>query len=75
MTREDHEFEVQRNAAKLMTKIFYATLLDMVNPGKKTPATPNFYANVVNHIATYGMSVVPFAELSSSASDCFVPSS
>ena len=57
-----------------MTKIFHTTLSDSVNPGKQIPSATNFYTNVANHIATYGMSIVPFAELSSSTADYFVPS-
>ena len=74
MTREDHKFEVKNNAAKFMTKIFHATLSYTINPGQQILAATNFYTNVANHIVTYGMSIVPFAELSSSTGDYFVPS-
>ena len=74
MTRDDRAFEVQTSASRFMAKTFDAILPSTVNPGQKIAAATNFYTNVANHIATFGMIIAPFAKLSSSTEDYFVPS-
>ena len=57
-----------------MAKTFHATLTATVNPGQRIAAATNFSTNISNHVATFGMTIVPFAETSSSTEDYFVPS-
>ena len=71
---EDHAYDVQLNATKFAQKAFHATLAVSSNPSQQIAHTTNFYTNIANHIAAFGMVIVPFAKLSSSTIDYFVPS-
>ena len=71
---EDHAYDVQVNTTKFAQKAFHATLAVSSNPSQQIAHITNFYTNIAKHIATFGMAIVPFAKLSSSTIDYFVPS-
>ena len=69
---EDHAYDVQHNAYKFTKKQFHTMLAVSPVPSQQIAHTINFFTNVANHIATFGMSSVPFAKLSSNTIDYFV---
>ena len=71
---EDHAYNVQQNAYKHTQRQFHAKLAVSTVLSQQIAHTTNFYTNVATHIATLGMSIVPFLKLSSSTIDYFVPS-
>ena len=71
---EEHAYKVQQHASRFMAKTFHATLSVSTHPGQQIAAVTNFYTNVANHIAAFGMAIDPCAELSSSTDDYFVSS-
>ena len=70
---EDHAYDVQSNANPFAQKVFHATLAVSTVPSQQIAHTTNFYTNVANHIATFRVSIVPFAKLSSNTINYFVP--